>query len=74
MAPSVKEKGKALTPARVLAFKLWQENPQITGSDLSRVLKEKGFEVIKGTCTGWLTRFKKGGGGEIKTGGESENR
>jgi len=62
MAPSVKEKGKELTPARVLAFELWQENPQITGPELGRALKEKGFEVLRGTSTGWLARFKKGGG------------
>jgi len=53
-------RGKELTPARLLAFKLWEENPQITAVELDKALKEKGFEVAKGTRITWLTRFKKG--------------
>jgi len=52
--------GGASTPARLLAFKLCKENPQITTAELGKALKEKGFEVAKTTYIGWLTRFKKG--------------
>jgi len=54
------ERGKELTPARLLAFELCKENPQITAAELDKALKEKGFEVSKNTYIGWLTRFKKG--------------
>ena len=56
------ERGKELTPARLLAFKLWKENPQITAAELGKALKEKGFEVGKTTYSTWLGRFKKGKG------------
>ena len=56
------ERGKELTPARLLAFELWKENPQITAAELDKALKEKGFEIGRTTYTGWLTRFKKGKG------------
>ena len=55
----IKERGKELKPARLLAFKLWQENPQITNAELDQALKEKGFEVVINTIRAWLTRFKK---------------
>ena len=54
------ERGKELTPARLLAFELWKENPQITAAELDKPLKEKGFEVTKTTRATWLTRFRKG--------------
>jgi len=54
------ERGKELTPARLLAFKLCKENPKITAAELDKALKEKGFEIGRTTYTGWLTRFKKG--------------
>jgi len=54
------ERGKELTPARLLAFQLWKENPQITAAELDKALKEKGFEVGKTTRATWLIRFKKG--------------
>ncbi len=56
------ERGKEIPPARLLAFKLWKENPQITAAELDKALKEKGFEVAKTTSATWLTRFKKGKG------------
>jgi len=56
------ERGKELTPARLLAFELCKENPQITAAELGKALKEKGFEIGKTTYSGWLTRFKKGKG------------
>ncbi len=56
------ERGKELTPARLLAFKLWKENPQITAAELDKALKEKGFEIGKTTRITWLARFKKGKG------------
>ena len=54
-------RGKELTPARLFAFELWKENPQITTAELGKALEEKGFEVAKSTYSTWLTRFKKGG-------------
>ena len=60
MSPSLKEKRKELAPARALTSKLWRENPQITGPELGKILKEKGFEVTRLTSTRWLTRLKKG--------------
>ena len=54
------ERGKELTPARLLAFELWKENPQITAAELGKALKEKGFEVGNTTYTTWLARFRKG--------------
>jgi len=54
------QRGKELAPARALAFKLWQENPQINRGQLDQALKEKGFEVHRGTRDTWLSRFKKG--------------
>ncbi|GAI45748.1 unnamed protein product, partial [marine sediment metagenome] len=54
------ERGRELTPARLLAFKLWKENPQITAAELDKALKEKGFEVGKTTRATWLTGFRKG--------------
>ena len=56
------ERGKELTPIRLLAFKLWKENPQITAAELGKALKEQGFEIGKTTRATWLTRFKKGAG------------
>ena len=56
------ERGKELTPARLLAFELWKGNPLITAAELDKALKEKGFEVAKTTVATWLTRFKKGKG------------
>ena len=56
----MKERGKELKPARLLAFKLCQENPQITNAELGQALMEKGFDIIKTTSAAWLTRFKKG--------------
>ncbi|MBA7527911.1 hypothetical protein ES705_20091 [subsurface metagenome] len=60
MALNVKERGEELKPARLFAFKLWKENPLITAAELAQALKEKGFEVAKGTSTTWLTRLRKG--------------
>ncbi len=55
------ERGKELTPARLFAFKLWEENPQITVDELDKALKEKGFEEVgRTTRATWLTRFRKG--------------
>jgi len=54
------ERGKELTPARLFAFKLWKENPQITAAELGKALKEEGFEVVKSTYVTWLARFRKG--------------
>jgi len=54
------ERGKELTPARLFAFELWKENPQITAAELGKALKEKGFEVVKTTSATWLTGFRKG--------------
>ena len=54
------ERGKELTPARLLAFELWEKNPKITATELDKALKEKGFEVVKTTRATWLTRFQKG--------------
>ena len=54
------QRGKELTPARLLAFELCKENPQITAAELDKALKEKGFEIGKTTYSGWLGRFKKG--------------
>jgi len=54
------ERGRELTPARLLAFELYKENPQITAAELDKALKEKGFEVAKTTSATWLARFKKG--------------
>ena len=54
------ERGKELKPARLLAFNLCKENPQITAAELDKALKEKGFEIARGTSLTWLTRFKKG--------------
>jgi len=56
------ERGKELTPARLFAFELYKEKPQITTAELDKALKEKGFEVNKATFATWLTRFKKGKG------------
>ncbi len=55
-------RGKELAPARLLAFELWKENPQITGAELDTALKEKGFDIHKTTRTTWLSRFRKGKG------------
>jgi transposase len=60
-AAQIKERGKELKPARLLAFKLWKENPQITNAELDQALKKEGFEVVKTTSATWLTRFKKRG-------------
>ncbi len=54
------ERGRELTPARELAFKLWQENKDISASQLYAILKEKGFKLGKSTPDAWLRRFKKG--------------
>ncbi len=54
------QRAKELTPARIFAFKLWEENPQITAAELGKALKEKGFDVGKTTPLTWLTRFRKG--------------
>ena len=56
----IKERAKELKPARLLAFKLWKENPQITNAELGQALKKEGFEIIKTTSAVWLLRFKKG--------------
>jgi len=58
----IKERGKELKPARLFAFKLWQENPQITGAQLDRAVKDKGFEASKSICYLWLKTFRKGKG------------
>jgi len=57
----IKERGKELKPARLFAFKLWQENPQITDAELDQALKEKGFEVNKSTFYLWLKSFRGSG-------------
>jgi len=54
------KRGKELTPARELAFKLWQENKDISASQLRAILEEKGFKLGKSTPDAWLRRFKKG--------------
>jgi len=54
------ERAKELAPARALAFKLWQENRQITRIQLNQALEEKGFKVFVGTRDTWLSRFNKG--------------
>ena len=54
------KRGKELTPARELAFKLWQENKDISASQLYAILEEKGFKLGKSTPNMWLKRFKKG--------------
>ena len=56
----IKERGKELKPARELAFKLYQENPQITNAELGQALKEKGFDIIEPTRVAWLVRSRKG--------------
>jgi len=58
-AAQIVERRKELKPARLLAFKLCQENPQITSAELGQAHKEKGFEVARNTIAAWLTRFKK---------------
>ena len=60
MTLSVKERRKELKPARLFAFKLWEENPKITAAELDKALKEKGFEVNRTTGATWLARFRKG--------------
>lgn len=55
----MKERGKELKPARLFAFKLWQENPQITDAELDQALKEKGFDILQPTRVAWLRRCKK---------------
>ena len=47
------------TGEKELAFKLWNQNPQITGAELEQALKKEGFEVAKSTSATWLARFKK---------------
>ena len=48
------ERGRELTPARELAFKLWQENKDISASQLYAILEEKGFKLGKSTPNAWL--------------------
>jgi len=55
----IAERGKELKPARLLVFKLWEENPQITGAEMEQALKEKGFEISKFTRIAWLARLRK---------------
>ncbi|MBA7549512.1 hypothetical protein ES705_41999 [subsurface metagenome] len=43
----------------MLAFKLCQENPQITIKELDQALKENGFEVSDTTSATWLLRCRK---------------
>lgn len=45
-----------------LAFKLWEENRQITAAELQQGLKEKGFVVHEATCYRWLKDFREGKG------------
>jgi len=54
------KRGKELTPARELAFKLWQENKDISALQLYAILEEKGFKLGKSTPNMWLKRFRKG--------------
>ncbi len=60
-AAQIKERGKELKPARLLAFKLWKENPQITGAELDQALKGEGFEA-KRSIYYWLNSFREGKG------------
>ncbi len=57
-----KYKTQKSTPARLLAFKLWEENPRIKGSVLQQLLKEKGLEASRSICYYWLKKFKNGKG------------
>ncbi|KKL23040.1 hypothetical protein LCGC14_2429380 [marine sediment metagenome] len=50
------------TPVRVFAFKLINENPQITGAALHQAVKQNGFEVSNSICYYWLKSFRKGKG------------
>jgi len=56
----VVKRGEELAPARELAFKLWQENKDISALQLYAILEEKGFKLGKNTPYTWLNRFKKG--------------
>jgi len=56
------QRGKELNPVRLMAFKLWQENPQITLTELDQALKENGFEIVRTTRATWLRRFRQGSG------------
>jgi len=51
---------KRLRPVRLFVFKLWQENPQITGAELGRALEEKGVQAHRPSCYVWLRSFRKG--------------
>ena len=60
-APSERAKLIAeMTPARKLAFSILSENPQIKGTKLLALLKERGHEVSVDTCYSWLNRWKMG--------------
>lgn len=54
------KRGKELTPARELAFKLWEENKDISPSQLRAILEEKDFKLGKSTPNAWLKRFREG--------------
>ena len=55
----ISERANELKTARMFAFNLWQENPQISKTELDQALIEKGFEVARNTYSTWLTRFKR---------------
>jgi len=62
-APREKSKLEAiLEPSRMFAFSIWSEDPQITGSKLVALLKERGYEVSVSTCYSWVARWGKGRG------------
>lgn len=56
------QRGKELEPTRRLAFKIWQENPNIHSAVLKKKLNWLGHDVAKGTCSTWVLRWNKGKG------------
>lgn len=63
MAPAERiKRGKELKPIREAAFKIWKENPKMTGAELRNRLGDLAKDIAPNTPETWVNRWRKGEG------------
>lgn len=56
------KRGKEIKPIRETAFKIWKENPKMTGAELRRRLGDLAKKIAPNTPQTWVNRWRRGEG------------